>query len=438
MVKRSMFSHFAPCIALGIWGAAVLLPSVAHAEVPLDRAVIASLRNRVELLLKNQARRSAKVRDTLVPGDALSTARAALAELRFNDGSLARIGGQALFRFLPKTRTFNLSNGTMLLLVPPGRGQTRIQTPNAAAGIRGSALFVRYLPDTDVTLIGALTDSGIEITNRDRTQTQPLGAGQIAVVVKDRIEQVYRFDLKTFYDSSDLVKGLDLQRSASSNGAGTSVDPAIAAVRTETSEAVTTQASLGIFNGATTADGQPLDPNLNASQGNQTTSSTRPLDQLTRPASPNALPINYLFGSPTLALPTAFPPTVAIPTPPNTAAGAAPTPGQAGTGAVPDGTPGLTVNTPPGQGGLPPGLTGNTPGQGGLPPGLTGTTPGQGGGLPPGQAGTTPGQGGGLPPGLAGTTPGQAGTTPGQGGGLPPGQAGTTPGQAGTTPGQSQ
>ena len=449
MVKRSMFSHFAPCIALSIWGAAVLLPSVAHAEVPLNRAVIASLRNKVELLLKNQARRSAKVRDTLVPGDALSTARAALAELRFNDGSLARIGGQALFRFLPKTRTFNLSNGTLLLLVPPGRGQTRIQTPNAVAGIRGSALFVRYLPATDVTLIGALTDSGIEITNRDRTQTQPLGAGQIAVVVKDRIEQVYRFDLKTFYDSSELVKGLDLQRSAPSNSTGIPVDQEIAAVRTETSEAVKTQASLGVFNGATAADGQPLAPNVNASQGNQTTSSTRPLDQLTGPANPNALPNNYLFVSPTLALPTAFPPTVAIPTPPNAAAGAAPIPGSVGTSTVPIGnTPGQVGNTP-GQGGLPPGQTGTTPGQGGgPPPGQVGNTPGQAGdtpgrGLPPGQAGTTPGQSGntpgqgGLPPGQAGTTPGQSGNTPGQGG-LPPGQAGTTPGQSGNTPGRSQ
>lgn len=410
MVKRSMFSHFAPCIALSIWGAAVLLPSVAQAEVPLNRAVIASLRNAVELLLKNQAPRSAKVRDTLVPGDALSTARAALAELRFNDGSLARIGGQALFRFLPKTRTFNLSNGTLLLLVPPGRGQTRIQTPNAAAGIRGSALFVRYLPDTDVTLIGALTDSGIEITNRDRTQTQPLEAGQIAVVVKDRIEQVYRFDLKTFYDSSELVKGLDLQRSVPSNGTSTPVDPAIAAVRTETSEAVKTQASLGVFNGATAADGQPLAPNANASPGNQTTS-IRPLDQLTGPATPNALPNNYLFVPPTLALPAAFPPTVAIPTPPSSA-GATPTPGSVGTGAVP---------------------TGGTPGQA---PGQTGTTPGQGGDPPPGQVGNTPGRG--LPPGQAGTAPGLSGDTPGQGDSLPPGQAGTTPGQSGNTPGQSQ
>jgi hypothetical protein len=436
MVKRSMFSHFAPCIALSIWGAAVLLPSVAHAEVSLNRAVIASLRNKVELLLKNQAPRSAKVRDTMTPGDALSTARAALAELRFNDGSLARIGGQALFRFLPKTRTFNLSNGTMLLLVPPGRGQTRIQTPNAAAGIRGSALFVRYLPDTDVTLIGALTDSGIEITNRDRTQTQPLGAGQIAVVVKNRIEQVYRFDLKTFYDSSELVKGLDLQRSVSSNGTSAPVDQAIAAVRTETSEAVQTQAKLGIFNGVTAADGQSLDPNFNASQGSQTTSSTRPLDQLTGPTSPNALPTNYLFVPPTVTLPTAFPPTVAIPTTPspNPATGAAPPPVQTVPGTVPVG------NTPGQGGGLPPGQAGNTPGQGGLPPGQAGNTPGQGGGPPPGQVGNTPGQAGdtpgrGLPPGQAGTTPGQSGNTPGQGG-LPPGQAGTTPGQSGNTPGQ--
>ena len=248
-------------MALSLWSGSVLLPLAAHAEVPLNRAVIASLRNAVELILKNQPPRSAKVRDALAPGDAIATARAALAELRFNDGSLARVGGQTLFRFLPHTRTFQLSNGTLLLLVPPGRGQTRIQTPNAA-GIRGSALFVRYLPATDTTLIGALTESGIEITNRDRSQAQPLGAGQIAVVVNNRIEQVYRFDLSTFYDTSELVKGLELQHSTTSEQtaneqAAVPTDRSIAAVRAETAEAVERQASVGAVSETTAASGQP-------------------------------------------------------------------------------------------------------------------------------------------------------------------------------------
>ena len=377
MVKGYLFRRFASVVALSFWSGSVLLPSAAYAEVPLNCAVVASLRNAAELILQNQAPRAAKVRDALAPGDAIATALAALAELRFNDGSLARVGGQALFRFLPHTRTFQLSNGTLLLLVPPGRGQTRIQTPNAAAGIHGSALFVRYLPETDVTLIGALTDSGIEITNRDRSQAQPLRAGQIAVVVKNRIEQVYHFDLRTFYETSELVKGLDLQGSATSERSEVTTDQSIAAVRAETSEAVKTQASLGTASDVTATGGQSDDTAKNP-QTNQPTSSSSLLDQTTQPSGTVTRPTDHLLMPSTAALPTVFPQTVALPT------------------AIPGGGLPTAIGTSNQRLDGPLGLTGRSPG-------LTGPTRG---GLPPGLAGATPG--------LAGTTPGQAGTTPGQ------------------------
>ncbi|XGW00975.1 MAG: FecR domain-containing protein (plasmid) [Leptolyngbya sp. BL-A-14] len=429
MVRGYLLRHVAPLLALSFWCGSVLMSGAAQAEVPLNRAVIASLRNAVELILNNQAPRAAKVRDALTPGDAIATARAALAELRFNDGSLARVGGQALFRFLPHTRTFQLSNGTLLLLVPPGRGQTRIQTPNAAAGIRGSALFVRYLAETDVTLIGALTESGIEITNRDRSQTQPLGAGQMAVVIKDRIEQVYHFDLKTFYETSELVKGLELQRSVASEPSAWSNDPAIAAVRTETSEAVKTQASVGSVSAVTR--GAPFDAKAKTPHTNQSPTSSVSASPQTPGPSGIALPVEKLLTPPTASLSTVFPATVTLPTTGvtlPTAVGSTTSLNSGGNTPLPGIPPGIAGNTS-GQIGNPlPGVAGNTQ-SGGLPPGLAGNTPGQ--------AGTTPGQSGALPPGLAGNTPGQAGTTPGQSGALPPGLAGTAPGLAGTTPGRS-
>ncbi|HEY9861250.1 MAG TPA: FecR domain-containing protein [Candidatus Obscuribacterales bacterium] len=216
------------------------LAQPAAAQTPLTRAVIQALRNRVRLMQKNRPVRSAQVSDAIAPGDALSTARASLAELRFNDGSLARVGEQAVFRFVPNARTFQLSNGTMLLLIPPGRGPTGVRTPNAAAGIKGSALFVRYIPDTDTTLVGALTNNPqgpMVIYNRDGSQSQGLRAGQLAVVVKNRIENVYDFDLNTFYETSDLVKGLNLTQ----KDAASPADEAIAAVRAETVEALQAQ-----------------------------------------------------------------------------------------------------------------------------------------------------------------------------------------------------
>jgi hypothetical protein len=234
-----MFKKFLPLLAISIWGVIILpLSELASATTPLTRAQIQDLRNLVQLMRgNNRNKRPAQKLDSMIPGDGLSTGRASLADLRFNDGSLARVGEQAVFHFLPRTRNFRLTNGTVLLLIPPGRGQTRIQTPNAAAAIRGSALFVRYDEQTDTTIVGALTDSGIEVSDKQASQSQVLEAGQLMVIVKGRFQGLYDFDLRNFYETSDLVRGLDLTR----ENITPTPDPAIASVQAETAAAVATQ-----------------------------------------------------------------------------------------------------------------------------------------------------------------------------------------------------
>ncbi|PSN76144.1 hypothetical protein C8B47_28880, partial [filamentous cyanobacterium CCP4] len=102
--------------------ALVLVSLPAQASVTLTRADVEALRNRVEFIPRGRQARTARMSDVLAVGDALRTASASQADLRFNDGSLARVGERATFRFVPNTRNFRLSNGTVLLLIPPGRG----------------------------------------------------------------------------------------------------------------------------------------------------------------------------------------------------------------------------------------------------------------------------------------------------------------------------
>ncbi|MEH2056478.1 MAG: FecR family protein [Nostoc sp.] len=237
-----MFHKSFPLLVIGLWGFIVLpLPNRVSAITPLTRAEIQNLRNLVQLIPKDrQKKRPARKLDAMIPGDGLSTGRASLAELRFNDGSLARVGEEAMFQFLPKTRSFRLSNGTALLLIPPGRGQTFIQTPSAAAAIRGSALFVRYNQQTDTTIVGALTNSGIEVSNKETSQTQVLQAGQMMVIVKGKFQGLYDFDLRNFYQTSDMVRGLDLTK----QNVTPTADPAIASVQAETAAALRTQSPI--------------------------------------------------------------------------------------------------------------------------------------------------------------------------------------------------
>ncbi len=223
------------CASLGML---ISMPRSALAQSTLTWARVELTRNDVQLYTNGRSR-AAKVSDVLGLNDALSTASRSRAELRFNDGSLARIGESAVFRFTPNTRNFRLSNGTVLLLIPPGQGRTTIQTPNAVTGIHGSALFVRFVPETNTTIIGALTNNPagpMVAFNQDGSAQQSLYAGEMAVLQADGTLNLFSFDLDEFYATSDLIKGLGIENLDEATG-----DAAIDAVRQEIQDALNQQ-----------------------------------------------------------------------------------------------------------------------------------------------------------------------------------------------------
>lgn len=225
--------------AISLAGVLLLPRAVSAEEQTLSWARIDFLRNQVQLVPQNERARNARISDFLSIGDALRTARSARAELRFNDGSLARIGERATFRFTPNTRNFQLTNGTVLLLIPPERGRSTIQTPNAVTGIQGSALFVRYIPETDTTIVGALTDNPngpMVLFNRDGSERQALQANQIGVIENDQIIQIFEFDSELFWQTSGLAQGFDYMQGASVTGSD-----ALDAVRQEIRDAIAKQ-----------------------------------------------------------------------------------------------------------------------------------------------------------------------------------------------------
>ncbi|MBW4593609.1 MAG: FecR domain-containing protein [Brasilonema angustatum HA4187-MV1] len=336
-----MFRKFFLLIIISFWGVVVLpVPKQADATTPLTAAVIQDLRNLVQLMPYKNSKRQARKSDSMSPRDKLSTGRSALADLRFNDGSWARIGEQAVFQFLPQKRNFSLYDGTVVLLIPPGRGQTRISTPNAAAAIRGSALFVRYDPQTETTIVGALTNSGIQVSNKDASRKQELKAGQLIVLVKGELKGLYDFDLRTFYQTSTLVRDLNLTLK---NGMP-SKDAAIASVQAETAAAVaaqspltgqdvvenpsfikpTTYPDLPTSNNVT-RDHSPVNTLLEAGEvvPNAVSSSTSKPSRSTTPTDSVTPPINQPTGTSTIVTPsqpvnsspTPTQPTVTLPNP---------------------------------------------------------------------------------------------------------------------------
>jgi acrosin len=231
--------------------------------------------------------------DFLAVGDALRTAATAQADLRFNDGSLARVGERATFRFVPNTRNFRLTNGTVLLLIPPGRGRTNIQTPSAVTGIQGSAVVVRYIPDSDLTVVMALTNNPagpMTITaNSCGGDSAACGAteyslygGQMALIQNNQV-QVVEFDLPMFYQTSPLVEGLELDNPDADSPLG----PDLEAVREETLEALEEQAPFS-------AEAVTINPALIGIDSTNQISSEEPW--VLSPANSGPAPISILRG----------------------------------------------------------------------------------------------------------------------------------------------
>ncbi|MEL6383516.1 MAG: FecR family protein [Cyanobacteria bacterium J06626_18] len=238
--------------------ASTIAPLSVSAEVPLTRASVESLQNRVELLLQTGATYPVRPTDWLSSGDTIQTADDARADLRFNDGSFARIGEEAAFYFTQDTRTFHLANGTVLFLIPPEKGASIVETPNAVTQFRETALVVRYISpensesathrlqavqgdnnEAGRTVVMVLTDhpeEPVEVSLPDGRMTN-LAAGQMAIVDGSEIF-VFEFDLALFYETSTLVEGLHLD-DPDYAGSGEPTD----VVREETLEGLANQRS---------------------------------------------------------------------------------------------------------------------------------------------------------------------------------------------------
>jgi FecR protein len=307
-MRRTLF-FICSVVVLGC--STLLEASSARAETPLTRATIQTLIKTVKLMPQNARTRDAKMSDVMRPKDALSTGRSSRAHLKFNDGSLARVGELAQFRFLPNTREFSLNNGTVLLLIPPSQGTTYIRTPHGSAGIRGSALFVRHDAATGITIIGALTNNPkgpMEIQIQDVMPKVDLHAGELAFIKNGKI-QVYKFDLKEFYETSDLVQGLDLTGEGVPNA-----DPGIAKVQVETVEALSQQKDYPLT-GNTIENPPEFALSQDSDKFARGFTDPYPLSTAQNPVDPFQTRSGLLVGNPTSGTPSI--PTAVIPDPPD-------------------------------------------------------------------------------------------------------------------------
>ncbi|MGI8934676.1 MAG: FecR domain-containing protein [Phormidesmis sp.] len=223
----------------GLLGVGLALSNLApaQAQATITSADVYTLQNSVTL---NQ--QPAAVGDRMVPQDTLRTGARSRAELLFNEGSLVRTGAGTTFRFPAGQRSFELINGSTLLMIRPGLGASRITTPEAVITALGTALFVQHDPASNTSIVGVLTESPagpVTVTDANSNVSVQLSAGQVVSVANGVVGFIEYFILPAFYDTVDLAAGLAPGQEAFVGQQSAAVQETLNAVRAE---------SIGPFN----------------------------------------------------------------------------------------------------------------------------------------------------------------------------------------------
>ncbi|WP_190802740.1 hypothetical protein [Leptolyngbya sp. FACHB-261] len=248
-------------------------------EDRLIYAKVCTLLLNVELTPRRQrVSRPAQLLDDFAPLDSLQTGRNAKASLLFNEGSLAIIGPDSVFRFERGLRSFQLKDrttapetifklnrGMSVVLSIDGSVVTRVETPGSQIEIRAEALpsartlnkqeaatvlssarrkaavFVQYDPAAKQARVFALTPGDISVSNQAGEARVALQAGQTVAVTGGAVGPVREFDLESFYQTNELAAVLGPGQGGQVAQEAPQIQATLNAVRTETVRAAEIQ-----------------------------------------------------------------------------------------------------------------------------------------------------------------------------------------------------
>jgi hypothetical protein len=113
----------------------------AVAAEPFTSATVSRVENQVSygrVIGDKSETRPAEPNDVIKAANFLMSEAQSRAELKYEDGTIVRIGQNTIFTFEANTRTLNLKKGTFVFYVPKGKGGGTIKTPSFTAAITGT------------------------------------------------------------------------------------------------------------------------------------------------------------------------------------------------------------------------------------------------------------------------------------------------------------
>ncbi|MDR3402431.1 MAG: FecR family protein [Chthoniobacter sp.] len=163
-----------------------------YAAEPLASATVTRVENQVsygKVIGDKSETRPATPNDVVKASNFLMSETDSRAELKYEDGTIVRIGQNTIFSFEANTRTLNLKKGTFVFYMPKGKGGGTIKTPSFTAAITGT--------------IGKVSDNIIAIIEGEITLVpsgRKVAEGFFARVNADGSIDILPFDLTKAFD----------------------------------------------------------------------------------------------------------------------------------------------------------------------------------------------------------------------------------------------
>lgn len=213
-----MKTSFLPISALS---AAALLSGAAFAAesppIPFASATFTEVVNDVQVVPAGAMKGApVAVQSVFNAPDLVRTGRKSRAQLTAADGSLARVGSNAVFSFDKSSRTMNLKQGSVLFHSPTGKGGGTVVTNSATAAVTGTTIIVTATSDGGFKMFVL---EGVAKVNFPDGKISSIRPGQMTFVMPapggaggakgGTAGPVLNFDLAALAKDSGLVKGFE-------------------------------------------------------------------------------------------------------------------------------------------------------------------------------------------------------------------------------------
>src|SRR5437763_779467 len=190
-----------PITVCGVLIISIAANRLANADT-LQEARVSQVIQYVRLLEAHAATHAAAVNDKVTHGSAVRTGTESRAELTFNDLTITRLGANTIFSFTAGARQAELTQGAILLQVPPNAPPVRANTTAVTVAVMGGTALLSTGPPAKFMVLEG-TGTIYPLGHPEKAVT--VHGGEMVVAEHGHIKKPEKFDVKLVLATSPLI-----------------------------------------------------------------------------------------------------------------------------------------------------------------------------------------------------------------------------------------